>query len=263
MNTGLSFEFILRAARSYVEKAHADYMALRDGMGNGYKPNHRLDTPWLALSALSADSGAIQWFDGWAGDEDSAPVVAANWNLINDFADAAIHGSSSEDRELVPGGDVMERLFDILERAGYDCQWYDEISTCGSCYRAIRTQPDSYGWQPEYAVGDGEITCSSCMEDAWGDKLAALAAEQGDLQVADVDPSEYGYVAVRACQFGWDGWHKEEKLRRDMRDHDYFLQVVDGRQFGCSMLVWVHGDDVENLPEQIEGDVGDLLERWL
>lgn len=259
MKTGLSLEFILNTARAYVQKEHADYMARRATMGANYQPNRRLDTPWLALGELSHDSGAVNWYDGWSDDPASGPVVAANWNHVRCSADAALTGPCQFGRQDVPGGDVMDRLFDILERAGYDCQWSDEVTSCNSCYRAIRTEPDHHECKPKYVVGDGEIVCTTCMEDdgMWEDELAATAHAQGTVSCAGVDPSEYGYVAVRVCQFGWG--HKEENLRRDLRDHDYFLQVVDRRQFGVGTLVWVHGDNVESLPEEIEGDADDRL----
>jgi hypothetical protein len=54
----------------------------------------------------------------------------------------------------------------LLEGYGYAVEWSDEWSTCGNCYRAVRTQPDGWDWRPYFTLGDGEITCTDCLRDA-------------------------------------------------------------------------------------------------
>lgn len=41
----------------------------------------------------------------------------------------------------------------------------DEYTTCDDCGHVIRTSPDSYGWQPDFFVGDGYIVCGKCFKD--------------------------------------------------------------------------------------------------
>lgn len=55
------------------------------------------------------------------------------------------------------------RLFDALERIGVQGEWLDEWTQCSDCYRAVRTQGDSYGWRPFYTVWESEITCGDCL----------------------------------------------------------------------------------------------------
>lgn len=70
---------------------------------------------------------------GEPGYEAKLGVVMANWNH------------------------VPKRVFDILERAGWGCEWCDEWTVCGNG-KAWRTQGDSYFWQPSAIVtNDGEL----------------------------------------------------------------------------------------------------------
>ena len=72
---------------------------------------------------------------------------------------------------LMANWNVLPRGLDtILERAGYAIEWSDEWSTCESCNRAVRTQPDSYFWEPAYKlVNDSELLCTECYADEHGD----------------------------------------------------------------------------------------------
>ncbi len=56
-----------------------------------------------------------------------------------------------------------ELLGRVLERMGVACEWSDEWTTCSDCGAFVRTQPDSYSWEPAYTEGDGEVLCRSCQ----------------------------------------------------------------------------------------------------
>lgn len=183
----------------------------------------------------------VDWYEGYADDSDAAPhgIVSANWN-----------------------NPTLERAGRCLEAVGVEIEWCDSVTSCGDCGRCIQTQPDHHGWRPKFVVGDGYITCLQCMDDsgAWEGELAGLAKEQGVLNATDVDPSEHGYTAIRVLCFGFDGWHSPEKLAKQMKGCDYFLQGVESRQFGSTCLLWV--PEGMDLPDEIEGDVGERLDRW-
>lgn len=58
----------------------------------------------------------------------------------------------------------------LLERYGYEVEWDDEWSTCGECGKAVRTQADSWGWQPYYIIlNECELVCLDCVD--WPDVL--------------------------------------------------------------------------------------------
>ena len=94
--------------------------------------------------------------DGYAepgyGSNDSI-VVLGNWNDRN--------------------GDTMPgRLFDALERAGAECEWSDEWTQCQGCFRAVRTQGDSYSWKAFFAETDDGRYCADCLLEMGNDALA-------------------------------------------------------------------------------------------
>jgi hypothetical protein len=58
------------------------------------------------------------------------------------------------------------RNFDqLLEKAGYACEWSDEWATCEDCGKAVRTEPDSYCWKPAFRMGreDCGLFCVDCF----------------------------------------------------------------------------------------------------
>lgn len=248
----MNIEQVIAAARATVEQATAAHMAEH---GSDPQRNHRLDTAWLTLSSIAE----IEWHP-WAENEYSSNengAVTGNWNRITDYGPADKDGN--RDRNVtVPGGDVMKRLAAIFESMGVDVEWSDEHSTCGSCGGLMRTSPDSYHWESEFVVGDGEITCTACMESegAWQDELDSIHHSRGELALttATVDPSEYGYKPAVLLTIGWDGWHDAGRCtdELDRAGLGYFLQRLQDRQSGCTMLVWVSRDD--EIPDDLHGD---------
>lgn len=58
-----------------------------------------------------------------------------------------------------------ERLADALsEIDGVEIEWLDEWYSCSECYRAVRSQPNSYSWKPYYAfLNECEPICADCL----------------------------------------------------------------------------------------------------
>jgi hypothetical protein len=61
---------------------------------------------------------------------------------------------------------LPSKALELLEYYGYVCEWSDEWATCDNCYRAVRTEPDSWDYRPFFTLGDGEITCTHCLREA-------------------------------------------------------------------------------------------------
>ena len=60
---------------------------------------------------------------------------------------------------------IPSKLQDFLESIGFELEWSDEWSTCSDCGKALRTQPDSYAWQPHYVtLNDCEEICLDCLD---------------------------------------------------------------------------------------------------
>ena len=237
----MNFERIIEAA-----KASAPTLP---PTGYRFEASDHRDVPiwnfrWYPNNSIENQIDEIQWYQGWADNEygsTAVGVVTGNWNNVE--------GDTAS---------VMSRLFDIFEGLGFDCEWSDEHSSCGDCGKLMRTSPDSYSWNPEFVVGDGEITCTACMADEWPAQLEALAHCRGELSVglSICDPSLHGYRPVVVLRYGFDGWHNVEQCKSELDacgvGLGYFLQRLEGRQFGGSALVWVARDS--ETPDDLHGD---------
>lgn len=126
--------------------------------------------------------------------------VLGNWNDKAEY----ING------ERIVTDNSMSRLFDALERIGVDCEWLDEWAMCDGCSQIVRTSPDSYMWQPAYAVvGDSRY----CVECATGDCLDETLDEYiGDAGkcltrslISERELVDAGFIrfTVPPCESGW------------------------------------------------------------
>lgn len=86
------------------------------------------------------------------------------------------------------------RNFDkILERAGYECEWSDEWSTCCDCGKAVRTSPDCYHWTSYYRIlNECELVCLDCLN--WEEYLEAIEDNPRSACPPEIDPADYGYT---------------------------------------------------------------------
>lgn len=91
---------------------------------------------------------------GYGSDDDV--IVLGNWNPKRYPRDG--------EPALTPRENIGPRLAEALERVGAEIQWLDEWAQCQTCWRAVRTQPDSYSWKPSYEfVEDHGPVCADCQ----------------------------------------------------------------------------------------------------
>lgn len=155
-------------------------------------------------------------------------ILFANWNIFSNDAT------------------------NLLEKYGYDIQWSDEWSTCGDCGKAVRTSPDSYGWQPSYVImNDCEIVCIECLKDDPTDYLQSIEDNPKQaLNLRGIDPSQHGYELIKG-EFE-SGMHqgqndKPEKIFAELvqAGHKRILFSVDTvGQFDMQFSVWKHIQEV-------------------
>lgn len=92
---------------------------------------------------------------------DDTIVVLGNWNNKR-WINTNLIGPQIPltDEETLPS-----RLADMLaEIDGVEIEWLDEWASCSECYRAVRTEANSYSWTPSYARDhDCEIVCTDCL----------------------------------------------------------------------------------------------------
>ena len=155
------------------------------------------------------------------GYSDSAKgVLFANWNYFS------------------------HKATDLLERAGYSIEWEDEWTTCAGCGKALRTNGDSYGWQPSYfnAVDSCEFYCLECADiesvlESYEDKPTRAFNDH-------IDPSKYGYHKLEGdfesgLHPGQNDNPSEIYSRLRASGHSRLLFSVDSvGQFDIRFSVW-------------------------
>jgi hypothetical protein len=82
-------------------------------------------------------------------------IAVGNWNGISSFQPA------TQQHETID--DSPELLGNLLEKLGVKIEWSDEWYSCCQCGGLVRTEPDSYWWQPFYEYYEGEVTCNRCL----------------------------------------------------------------------------------------------------
>jgi len=78
------------------------------------------------------------------------PAILGNWN--------------NADRSRDSYGNRMTAWIEGV--LGWEPVFSDEYALCDHCGRAVRTSPDSYGWEPYFIwTEDGDFTCGDCLKE--------------------------------------------------------------------------------------------------
>lgn len=225
--TAVTFDRILEAARADAKRFDAEY-----------------DT-WEFSSAVDA----IQWAPEWADNRDAPKggIAYADWNDIGGYGDRNPYSKRART--------LLKRVGDLLEQIGCELDWSDQVSTCDGCGKLIQTSPDCYSWQPEFVVGDGDITCAVCLADAGESYLEGLEGNERESCICTVDPSDYGYVKVadeleRGFHPGQDADPRViAKALRAKGVSRFLFQVDSVGQFDASFSVWIHESESKKVSE--------------
>jgi hypothetical protein len=133
----------------------------------------------------------------------------------------------------------------ILERYGYQIEWSDEWTTCEQCGRAVRTSPDSHGYQPSYVIlNDCEIVCVDCLNGDAGDYLESLENHPNRaLNVPAINPAKWGYVQLEdGFESGFHPGQNDNPKAIYARLHAQYPRLlfkIDGvGQFDFTFSVW-------------------------
>lgn len=176
---------------------------------------------------------------------------------------------------------MIARVFKALEHLGFAFEWCDEWVTCSNCGGAIRTNPDSYGWQRHFYVpddGEGEV-CGDCVRNDETERQNYLEWLEGNERRAmtfSLDLKSLGYVHVDQ-EFEHGFHHGQDadpgRIARAIRaaGGNRFIFVLDSTgQFDFKFSFWLHEseahimkslrltDDVVNGPS-----VSEALKRGL
>jgi hypothetical protein len=198
----------------------------------------------------SSFANEIQWFGEYADGSDAPKgIVAADWN------DADYYDPETKTRVTYPER-LQSRLGRVFEKLGVEIEWSDMISSCGGCGKCIRTEPDSYGWRPDFIVTDGDILCSECAEDDAETLLEE--AEGGTWNNETIDPAQHGYVALpEEYETGWHPGQTDDprKVLRALEAKGITRALVvikDVGQFDSKWIIMVHESEAPETEEKTE-----------
>jgi hypothetical protein len=154
------------------------------------------------------------------------------------------------DSRAKPRYQVPEGLTDLDDL----CEWgfSDEWDICPECGELIRTQPDHYGWQPEFHIfEDGEMFCADCVRDNYAEDYIAEYVNRNRLLNCDVvDPYQHGWDMIEEVRFE-SGYHRGQDS-----DPAAIIKILNAEgvdvlftgsvgQFDVNFNAWVPEDDVQ------------------
>jgi len=180
---------------------------------------------------------------------DSGIVALGNWNTVEV---CAAHGSTGL-YCLAESSDLLRRVSDIFEKMGIECEWADEWSTCSTCDKLVRIQPDSYHWKAQYMFVDSynAFLCIECLKD---DPEAYFFELEGTREIGtvDLDPTEHGYVKYN------DELYEMHNVNIDVVAgeienkgiHRFIFMVESAGQFQLYWNAFVHGDEAHLLEDE-------------
>lgn len=115
--------------------------------------------------------------------DDNTVLVAGDWNSKRRYNEPPTWASEHP-----------IRLGNALESVGAELIWLDEWTQCSNCYRAVRTEPNSYTWTPSYIwVDNYEIVCAECVCEDVESYLEEFINNPKNAFPFDVSFSELGF----------------------------------------------------------------------
>lgn len=139
---------------------------------------------------------------------------------------------------------VPDGLYDTDSVLNEGWGFSDEYDTCTECGTAIRTKPDSYGWQLEAWKTGYNYICAACVNEHYADEYLEDYVNKNKLFNTDlVSLSENGWVQVD-IDFE-NGWHRGQNadpnaILEFLGEYDIDV-VFTGSigQFDIRFWVWV------------------------
>lgn len=178
------------------------------------------------------------------GYDDDTVLVVGNWN---------------EKRSGTPWEKFHPvRLENALETTGAEIDWYDEWTRCEECYRAVRTQPNSYSWTPSYIWTEYGPVCVECVLGNLESYLDLFINNPENAFPFDVSLRDYGFEQwePRNPHTYETGWHPHQdddpkkilpEIQDDFPDDDIeVVFLIDGvGQFDMRWSAWFRKEGSE------------------
>lgn len=192
-----------------------------------------------------SDNGQLDWYDAYADGRDAGKgILAANWNHFPRLT-AGSYERTPEQQTAQDFNWGRGRKFQaILERLGYQLEWADTVSRCGDCGGCIQTEPDCYGWTPEFHVFDGDILCQKCILNSPESYLGDVEDNPRTAVHNWINPADHGYTLVKTDLE--NGFHPGQNdnptaIFRELRDRGYdgiLFQIDSTGQFDTRFSVY-------------------------
>jgi hypothetical protein len=140
---------------------------------------------------------------------------------------------------------------DLLEKAGYAIEWSDEWAFCDDCGKAVRTSPNSYGWQQSYSlVDDYSIVCVECLDPVV--HLESLEDKPTSCNTIDrINPADHGYIKYNGrFESGFhpgqdDDPKKTYQLMRDLGLSHILFNLDTAQQFDIYWSAWYKPENTD------------------
>ncbi len=228
--SGLSPQYIMRAslARHLAEVAKEQADAIAKG-----ETVYRHQSVDAQRSGGESEIECLGWSEDYAEPGYTAGergVLTADWNYFH--------------RDIT----------DLLERAGFECEWSDEWTTCDDCGKLVRTSGDCYDWQPAYITqNDCATICLNCVD--WAEYLESIEDNPRTACMRRCNPAKYGYVQISESGEYENGWHPGQtdnpkeifaKLQAEGEEHLVF-RISETSQFYIRFEVWQRAVTLERV----------------
>lgn len=178
---------------------------------------------------------------GYYREGDLSMICLGDWN------DQPQISHPTQGEEKIP-------LSDYLELMGAEIEWSDEWTDCVLCGKVVRTQGDSYQWQPYhwYSEEEGYI-CGDCIKEYPEDYIEAHIGKDHTCLTLEVDLEKYGWVRLnKDFESGWYPGQNDDpkKIAKTLKEQgiNYFLFTLDSKsQFDLNFSVWLNQGVLEDL----------------
>lgn len=242
--TGLSPQFIMRCGiKDYLKESE-------EGRKEYNTPPRDWDTPETHKLWAEGEIENLNWFSHYANgrglDEGKMGILTADWNHVS------------------------RRTQDILEAAGWELEWSDQIMMCDHCNGAARTDPSYIGDPWTVWIDDeGGVLCRKCAVEEFPEEYIGWALNNPNRAVRMLDPGCWGFrlenpfydwtsykggPVVKSYESGFHpGQNDDPKtITKDLRkkweamgveQRDILFSIDDVGQFDVSFLVWSREKD--------------------
>jgi hypothetical protein len=179
-----------------------------------------------------------EYGDGMLVTDISSDYAEPSYNLTS--ADGiVVYGNWNDKRTLVDGewittsktDTLPSRLCDALENIGADIEWCDEWTNCAECYKAMRTQADSYGWTMYGAFWEDGYVCADCLKEHLADFIEGEDyinnASKCLMPMFESDLEALGFIQWEAGNEHTyeSGWHPGQ----DDNPKDILASILEGK----------------------------------